>query len=70
MNDNSRPRVENVEPTRLIRTSAEFVADFKPPDYLIDGLLQRRFLYSLTAPTNIGRRLRCALPSIQRWAEI
>ena len=55
MNDNSRPRVENVEPTRLIRTSAEFVADFKPPDYLIDGLIQRRFLYSMTAPTNLGK---------------
>ena len=33
---------------RIIKTSAEFVAEFEPPDYLIDGLLQRRFLYSLT----------------------
>jgi hypothetical protein len=35
----------------LILTSAAFVDQFIPPDYLIDGLLQRRYLYSLTAPT-------------------
>ena len=40
---------------KLIQTSAEFIADFVPPDYLIDGLIQRRFLYGLTGPTNAGK---------------
>lgn len=39
----------------LIQTSAEFVAGFVPPDYLIDGLIQRRFIYSMTAPTSAGK---------------
>ena len=39
----------------LIVTTAEFVTGFTPPDYLIDGLIQRRFLYSMTAPTNTGK---------------
>jgi AAA domain len=39
----------------LIQTSAEFVAGFVPPDYLIDGLIQRRFVYSMTAPTSAGK---------------
>jgi AAA domain len=39
----------------LIQTSAEFVAGFVPPDYLIDGLIQRRFVYSMTAPTSTGK---------------
>jgi hypothetical protein len=40
---------------RLVVSSSEFVAGFVPPDYLIDGVLQRRFLYSLTAPTGTGK---------------
>jgi hypothetical protein len=40
---------------KLMQTSAEFVAGFVPPDYLIDGLLQRRYVYSLTAPTGSGK---------------
>jgi hypothetical protein len=39
----------------LIQTSEQFVADFTPPDYLIDGVLQRRFLYSLTGKTGSGK---------------
>ncbi len=39
----------------LIRSSADFVAGFTPPDYLLDGILQRRFCYSLTATTNTGK---------------
>jgi hypothetical protein len=48
---------ETVTPlkTRLMQTSAQFVAGFKPPDYLIDGLLQRRYVYSLTGPTGSGK---------------
>jgi hypothetical protein len=40
---------------RLIQSSAEFVAGFVPPDYLIEGMLQRRFCYSLTARTSTGK---------------
>jgi uncharacterized membrane protein len=39
----------------LSQPSARFTSDFTPPDYLIDGLLQRRFIYSLTAPTGAGK---------------
>jgi AAA domain len=42
-------------PARLTLSSAEFVAGFVPPDYLIVGWLQRRFVYSLTAATGDGR---------------
>jgi hypothetical protein len=41
--------------SRLVLTLAEFLADFAPPDYLVDGLLQRRFLYSLTGKTGHGK---------------
>jgi hypothetical protein len=44
-----------LKPARLIVSSAEFIAGFIPPDYLIDGLIQRRFLYSITAPTGHGK---------------
>ena len=42
-------------PARLIVSSADFIAGFVPPDYLIDGLIQRRFVYSITAPTGSGK---------------
>ena len=44
-----------VKPGDLIQPSGEFVKDFTPPDYLIDGLLQRHFIYSLTGPTGSGK---------------
>ena len=40
---------------KLFQTSAEFVAGFVPPDYLIDGLMQRRYVYSFTAKTGDGK---------------
>jgi hypothetical protein len=43
------------QPPKLIVSSAEFVGRFIPPDYLIDGLIQRRFIYSMTAPTGSGK---------------
>lgn len=46
---------EVMAPQKLLVSSADFIADFTPPDYLIDGLLQRRFCYSLTAPTGSGK---------------
>ena len=36
-------------------TSGQFVEGFVPPDYLIDGLLQRRFCYSNTGQTGGGK---------------
>jgi hypothetical protein len=39
----------------LLQSSAEFVAGFVPPDYLIDGWLQRRFVYSITGMTGHGK---------------
>jgi hypothetical protein len=42
-------------PAKLALTSAEFVAGFTPPDYLVEGLLQRRFLHSITASTGTGK---------------
>lgn len=45
---------ENLQ-AQLIQTSAEFVTNFVPPDYLIDGLIQRRYLYSMTGPTGEGK---------------
>ena len=39
----------------LIQMSGQFVKGFVPPDYVLDGLLQRRFLYSLTARTGGGK---------------
>lgn len=39
----------------LIKTSAEFVRDFVPPEYLLDGVLQKRFCYSFTAQTGVGK---------------
>jgi len=39
----------------LIQNSASFVRGFAPPDYLVDGILQRRFCYSMTAQTGVGK---------------
>ncbi len=44
---------------RLIQSSSEFIKDFKPPDYLIKGLIQRRFFYSITARTGSGKTAIC-----------
>ena len=38
-----------------LRRSGDFVRSFVPPDYLVDGILQRRFCYSLTAQTGVGK---------------
>lgn len=42
-------------PARLIKSSAEFVADFVAPSYLLDGILQKHFCYALTAATGAGK---------------
>jgi len=39
----------------LLLSAAEFVSDFTPPAYLVDGIIQRGYLYSLTARTGHGK---------------
>jgi hypothetical protein len=46
---------EEPPPARLIQSSKEFIAGFIPPDYLIDGILQKRFIYSMTGKTGAGK---------------
>jgi AAA domain len=41
------------KPTLLSKT--KFIGGFVPPDYLVDGILQRGFLYGLTAKTGDGK---------------
>jgi hypothetical protein len=43
------------ERKRVLQTLTEFLADFVPPDYLLDGILQRRFIYALTGQTGHGK---------------
>jgi hypothetical protein len=49
------PAKQDAPSTGLIVSSAEFLNGFVPPDYLFDGLIQRRFCYSLTALTGHGK---------------
>ena len=44
-----------IVPTFSTQSNAEFITNFVPPDYLIDGLIQRRFIYSMTGPTGEGK---------------
>jgi hypothetical protein len=39
----------------LIQTSGAFVEGFVPPEYVLDRVLQRRFCYSMTAQTGVGK---------------
>jgi hypothetical protein len=43
------------EPLPLLQTAAQFVDAFTPPEYLIDGIVQRGYLYALTARTGAGK---------------
>jgi hypothetical protein len=51
----SKTNNEEEVPAVTIRSSKEFVAGFVPPDYVVVGLLQRRFFYSLTGQTGAGK---------------
>ncbi|WP_271673199.1 bifunctional DNA primase/polymerase [Bradyrhizobium sp. CCBAU 51627] len=42
-------------PTPELCFPENFGDDFRPPSYLIDGILQRRFCYSMTAQTGTGK---------------
>jgi hypothetical protein len=43
------------EEKTLALSKKAFIGGFVPPDYLLDGILQRRFVYSLTAQTGHGK---------------
>jgi RecA-family ATPase len=45
---------ESGKAPRII-SSKDFVAGFIPPDYVVDGLLQEGFFYSLTGQTGAGK---------------
>jgi RecA-family ATPase len=42
-------------PGPRILSAADFMAGFEPPDYIIDGIIQRGRLYALTSPTGHGK---------------
>lgn len=39
----------------ITQSAREFISAFTPPEYLIDGIMQRGYLYSLTARTGHGK---------------
>jgi hypothetical protein len=43
------------QPLPLLLNAEQFIDGFTPPAYLIDGILQRGYLYSLTARTGHGK---------------
>lgn len=44
-----------VAPAWKVQTAADFTADFVAPEYIIDGIIQRGRIYTLTAPTGSGK---------------
>lgn len=38
-----------------IHTSEEFIADWRPDDWFVDGVLQRKYLYAMTGVTGHGK---------------
>jgi hypothetical protein len=42
-------------PAGFIQSSGQFLAGYKPADYLIRPIFQRRYLYSITAQTDTGK---------------
>jgi hypothetical protein len=53
--DDANAEAPNRQPLPRLLTAAQFVAGFTPPEYLIDGIMQRGYLYSLTARTGHGK---------------
>jgi hypothetical protein len=54
-NQEQEPEPGHEPEQTLIQSSAQFTASYVPPDYLIDGFLQRRYCYALTARTGTGK---------------
>ena len=55
------PEAEDELPGNLFKTESDFLTSYARPDYLVYGLLRRRFIYSLTAPTSFGKTAVCLL---------
>ena len=53
--DDDGAKKQEQKDQRIVQSSAEFTKNYIAPDYLIDGLLQRRYCYSLTARTGAGK---------------
>jgi hypothetical protein len=54
--DNARKWKPNGKASdRLILSSAEFVSNYVAPEYMIDGIIQKRRIYSLTGKTGDGK---------------
>jgi hypothetical protein len=53
LRDGREPKL--VKPKHLVRTVSKFLDEFVSPDYLIDGIMRRRYFYSLTAMTGAGK---------------
>jgi hypothetical protein len=49
------PAVPAAPPPDLLVSSADFIGGFVPPEYVIDGITQRRYCYSMTAQTGVGK---------------
>lgn len=49
--DDLRARLGSDDAPGLSVSLAGFMADFKPPEWQVDGLMQRGYLYAITAPT-------------------
>jgi hypothetical protein len=45
------PKTATAAAPRKVLSQAEFILGFIPPDYLVEGILQRRFIYALTGQT-------------------
>lgn len=54
-NDNRRRDRMPARPKPELVPSGDFVRGFVPPDYLVDGIMQSGFLYSLTGQTGSGK---------------
>ena len=54
--DQSSDQLDHKKPPQKgFLTGEEFIAGYKPPDYVINGIVQRGYLYSLTARTGHGK---------------
>jgi len=53
--DRAKAAPKNKPDLHLVETSSTFAAQFMQLDYLVDGILQRRFLYAFTGKTGSGK---------------
>jgi hypothetical protein len=50
--------INKAEPSKLkplLKSSGAFVKDFVPPDFILEGVLLRSYVYALTAPMSSGK---------------